>query len=161
MVCIDCFSRQVWARALKHKTQEGVKIKLSQIISEVGSARKPKIISSDNGQEFQGLVLEFLTGKGIAQRYKSVGDVNALGLVDRAIQQVKVKISEILATREDKTWVDVLPEAVAALSSYPKDVLHGAAPKDVRGDPQVKFMLPEDQAKNAETNTQLTRKRQN
>ena len=52
LVCIDCFSRQVWARALKHKTQEEVKIKLSQIISDVGSARKPKIISSDNAQEF-------------------------------------------------------------------------------------------------------------
>ena len=117
LVCIDCFSRQVWARALKHKTQEEVKIKLSQIISEVGSARKPKIISSDNGQEFQGLVPEFLTGKCIAQRYKSTGDVNALGLVDRAIQQLKLKISEILATRAVKTWVDMLLDAVAALNS--------------------------------------------
>ena len=61
--------------------------------------------------------------------------------------------------RAAKTWVDVLPDAVAALNSYPKDVLHGAAPKDVRGDPQVKFMLLKDQAKNTETNTQLTRKR--
>ena len=81
-MCIDCFSRQVWARAPKHKTQEEVKIKLSQIISEVGSARKPKIVSSNDGQEFQGLVPEFLTRKGIAQRSKSIGDVNALGLVD-------------------------------------------------------------------------------
>ena len=124
-----------------------------------GHPNKPKIISSDNGQEFQGLVPAFLDEKGIAQRYKSIGDVNALGLVDRAIQQLKLKISEILSTRAAKTWVDVLPDAVAALNSYPKDVLHGAAPKDVRTDKQVNFMLLEDQAKNAETNMQLTRRR--
>ena len=157
LVCIDCFSRQVWAKALKHKTQEEVKIKLSQILRD--TPNKPKIISSDNGQEFQGLVPAFLDEKGIAQRYKSIGDVNALGLVDRAIQQLKLKISEILSTRAAKTWVDVLPDAVAALNSYPKDVLHGAAPKDVRTDKQVNFMLLEDQAKNAETNMQLTRRR--
>ena len=53
--------------------------------------------------------------------------------------------------------MDVLPEAVKALNSYPKDVLHGAAPRQIRTDPQVRFMLLEDQTKNAETNTKLTR----
>ena len=133
LVCIDCFSRQVWAKALKQKTQEEVKAKLSQIFAAAG--HKPKVISSDNGQEFRGVLSEYLDEKLVVQRYKSVGDVNALGLVDRAIQQLKLKISEILSTRADKTWVDVLPDAVKALNSYPKDVLHGAAPKQVLGNP--------------------------
>ena len=157
LVCIDCFSRQVWAKALKQKTQEEVKAKLSQIFAAAG--HKPKVISSDNGQEFRGVLSEYLDEKLVVQRYKSVGDVNALGLVDRAIQQLKLKISEILSTRADKTWVDVLPDAVKALNSYPKDVLHGAAPKEVLGNPQVRFMLLEDQAKNATHNTQLTKRR--
>ena len=157
LVCIDCFSRQVWTKALKQKTQEEVKAKLSQIFAAAG--HKPKVISSDNGQEFRGVLSEYLDEKLVVQRYKSVGDVNALGLVDRAIQQLKLKISEILSTRADKTWVDVLPDAVKALNSYPKDVLHGAAPKEVLGNPQVRFMLLEDQAKNATHNTQLTKRR--
>ena len=87
--------------------------------------------------------------------------MNALGIVDRAIQQLKLNISEMLSTNKDRTWVDALPDAVKALNSYPKDVLHGATPSEVRGgeDPQVKFMLLEDQAKNAETNTALTKRR--
>ena len=68
-------------------------------------------------------------------------------------------MSEILSTNAEKTWVDVLPDAVKALNSYPKDVLHGAAPRQIRTDPQVRFMLLEDQAKNAETNTKLTQRR--
>ena len=35
-----------------------MKIKLSQILKD--TPNKPRIISSDNGQEFQGLVLAFL-----------------------------------------------------------------------------------------------------
>ena len=157
LVCIDCFSRQIWAKPLKQKTQQEVMTKVSQFVSDVRP--RPKIVSSDNGQEFRGLVSEFLASKGIAQRYKSVGDVNALGLVDRAIQQLKLKMSEILSTRAEKTWVDVLQDAVKALNSYPKDVLHGAAPTEVQNVPKVRFMLLEDQAKNAETNTKLTQRR--
>ena len=157
LVCIDCFSRQIWAKPLKQKTQEEVKTKLSQILKE--NPEKPNVISSDNGQEFQGAVQKYLYKRAITYRYKSVGDVNALGLVDRAIQQLKLKMSEILSTNAEKTWVDVLPDAVKALNSYPKDVLHGAAPRQIRTDPQVRFMLLEDQAKNAETNTKLTQRR--
>ena len=93
--------------------------------------------------EFRGELSDYLKENNIARRYRSVGDVNALGLMDRAIQQVKLKISEILATKEDTTWVDALPEAVKALNSYPREVLHGATPSDVRAktNPQVQFML--------------------
>ena len=157
LVCIDCFSRQIWEKPLKQKTQEEVKTKLSQILKE--NPEKPNVISSDNGQEFQGIVQKYLYKRAITYRYKSVGDINALGLVDRAIQQLKLKMSEILSTNAEKTWVDVLPDAVKALNSYPKDVLHGAAPRQIRTDPQVRFMLLEDQAKNAETNTKLTQRR--
>ena len=157
LVLVDCFTRQIWAKPLKQKTQQEVRVKVSQFVSDVRP--RPKVISSDNGQEFRGLVSDFLASKGIVQRYKAVGDVNALGLVDRAIQQLKLKISEILSTREEKTWVDVLQVAVDALNHTPKDVLHGAAPTEAQNIPQVRFMLLEDQAKNAEKNTQLTRRR--
>ena len=58
---IDCFSRQIWAKPLKQKTQQEVMAKVSQFVRDVRP--RPKIISSDNGQEFRGLVSEFLASK--------------------------------------------------------------------------------------------------
>ena len=73
LVCIDCSSRQIWAKPLKQKAQQEVKAKLWQIISL--AKKKPQVISSDNGLEFRGELLDYLKEKNIAQRYRSVGDV--------------------------------------------------------------------------------------
>jgi hypothetical protein len=57
-------------------------------------------------------------------------------------------------------WASVLARAVAGINNTPKPgVLHGAAPKDVRGDDDIRFMLLQDQAKNMKHNTALTAKR--
>ena len=94
----------------------------------LGSApRKPQVISPDNGLEFKGIVSEYLESKGIVQRFRSVGDINALGLVDRAIQQLRLKIAEMMARSESGDWKEVLQYAVNALNNQRKtDVLHGA-----------------------------------
>ena len=46
--------------------------------------KMPKLISSDNGNEFLGPVSALLARHNIAQRFKAVGDVNAIGVVERA-----------------------------------------------------------------------------
>ena len=53
----------------------------------------PKLISSDNGNEFLGPVATLLTRLKIAHSFKAVGDVNAIGLIDRAIMTLTKKTS--------------------------------------------------------------------
>ena len=96
------------------KAQEEVKKELRSIL---GSApKKPQVISTDNGSEFKGIVSEYLESKGIVKRFRSVGDVNALGLVDRAIQQLRLKIAEMMARSENGDCKEVLEWAVNALN---------------------------------------------
>ena len=70
MVVINTFDRVVYTRALKTKEPSEVKVKLSLIIDE--APKKPKVISSDNGNEFLGEVSMYLEGRGIVQRSKAV-----------------------------------------------------------------------------------------
>lgn len=158
LVVVNTFDRVVYTRALKSKEPWEVKTKLSQILEE--APKKPKVISSDNGNEFLGEVSEYLQSKAIAQRFKAVGDQNALGVVDRAIQSIKQTIARMMADDANvDTWVDVLPKATAAYNKTPKAPLHGAAPKDVRDEPEVKFMLLQDNARKLQHNEQLKDKR--
>ena len=54
----------------------------------------------------------------------------------------------------------MLERAVAGINNTPKPgVLHGTAPKEVRDDDNVRFMLLQDQAKNMQHNTALAAKR--
>ena len=158
LVVINTFDRVVYTRALKGKNPGEVTVKLSQILEE--APKKPKVISSDNGLEFLGEVSEYLQGKGIAQRFKAVGDQNALGVVDKAIQSIKQTIARMTADDANTdSWVDVLPKATAAYNRTPKAPLHGAAPKEVRDEPEVTFMLLQDNARKLAHNEQLKDKR--
>ncbi|HSG20481.1 MAG TPA: hypothetical protein VLA31_06895, partial [Burkholderiaceae bacterium] len=105
-------------------------------------------------------VADLLLDKGIAHRLKPVGDLNALGVVDRTIQTLKKKLAELSSTTK-RTWPDLLQRAVSALNSTPKPgVLHGDSPAEVKDDPEVQFLLQQDQAKNFRHNARLTEQRQ-
>ena len=157
LVLVNVFTRKVFAKALKTKEPWEVAAKLSQLLKGVP---KPLVMSSDNGAEFTGPVQEYLASKRITARFKAVGDVNALGVVDRSIQTLKRKLAEMMSASSSGSWVEFLPKAVAALNDTAKPgVLHGATPNEVRSDPQVRFMLLQDQAKNIEHNRKLTDKR--
>ena len=160
LVVVNTFDRVVYTRALKGKESWEVRVKLSEILMEAPA--RPKVISSDNGNEFLGEVSDYLQNLGIAQRFRAVGDQNALGVVDRAIQSIKQTIARMMASNASSSsdsWVDVLPRATAAYNKTPKGPLHGAAPKDVRDEPEVQFMLLQDNARKLQHNEQLKDKR--
>ena len=85
-----------------------------------------------------------------------MGDLNALGLLDRNIGLLKRKLAEMHATT-NKSWAVNLPAARKALNSTPKpDVLHGAAPADRgRTDHEATFMLLQDQARAIQHNKRI------
>ena len=129
-------------------------LKLKEILDE--ARKKPQVISSDNGSEFGGLVAEFLQHRGIVQKFRNVGDLNALGLLDRQIGLLKRKLADMHGTTK-KSWAVNLQAAVKALNATPKPaVLHGAAPADVRKDHEATFMLMQDQARAIQHNKRIT-----
>ena len=77
LVCINCFTRALYARVLKNKSQEDVKEQLLEILK--AAPHKPQMKSTDNGQEFKGVVSEYLEQKGIIQRFRSVGEYQRPG----------------------------------------------------------------------------------
>ena len=158
LVAVNVFDRFTYALPLTSKEPTQVAEALGKLLK--GANKKPKLISSDNGNEFLGPVSKLLVKKKIAQAFKSVGDVNALGAIDRTIQTLKRKLAE-LAGSTGRSWPSLLQQAVSALNSTPKPgVLHGAAPTAVRTDPKVRFLLLQDQARALEHNMELTAKRQ-
>ena len=60
--------------------------------------KPPKVLSSDNGGEFKGVVAQYLKDNNIIQKMNEVGDHNVLGIVDRFSQTVKNKIYKFLLT---------------------------------------------------------------
>jgi hypothetical protein len=156
LVCVNVFDRYLYALPMRSKEPAEVKETLERILA--AAPKKPKLISSDQGLEFKGVVSAYLTRLGIAQKYKDPADVNGLGVIDKAIQTLKQRLAQ-LATGGG-TWASVLARAVGGINNTPKTgVLHGAAPKEVRGDASVHFMLLQDQAKNMQHNAALTDKR--
>ena len=100
LVAVNVFDRYMYARPLSGKDPQEVAAKLREILDEAASEgrKRPQIISSDNGTEFGGAVTQLLRQRGIVQKFKTVGDLNALGLIDRQIGLLKRKIAEMHGT---------------------------------------------------------------
>jgi hypothetical protein len=157
LVLVNVFDRTTHTKPLRTKGQGEVR---SALASHHETLPEVRVIASDGGSEFTGPVADMLFDRGIAHRVKAPGDVNALGVVDRAIQSLKTKLAELSSTSK-RTWPDLLPQAVSALNRTPKPkVLHGESPDGVEDDPNVTFLLQQDQAKNFKHNAQLTQRQQ-
>ena len=104
-----------------------------------------------------GTVAEFLQHRGIVQKFKNVGDLNALGLLDRNIGLLKRKLGGMHGVN-GKSWAVHLPAALKGLNATPKPgVLYGAAPEDIgRSAQEETFMLLQDQARAIQHNKKLT-----
>jgi hypothetical protein len=157
LVAINTFDRFLYALPLESKEPDEVLEALARLLT--AALKKPKLISSDQGLEFKGPVSAYLTRRGIVQKFKESADVNGLGLLDKAIQTLKQRLAEV-TTVVGKTWASELARVVNGLNKTPKTgVLHGAAPKEVRGNDNIRFMLLQDQAKNMKHNATLTASR--
>ena len=155
LAVVNVFDRYLYVRPLRSKEPAEVAKALGKVLDEAkGEGRKlPSIVSSDNGTEFKNdEVRKVLGKKNAVQKFKDVGDLNALGLLDRTIGLLKRRLAEAHATNK-KSWAVNLQAAVAALNKTPKpEVLHGAAPAEVREDPEVKFMMLQEQARGLKKN---------
>jgi transposase InsO family protein len=155
LVLIDVFSRQVWAEPTKDKAPASVEPVLRRMLLTL--PKKPEVISSDKGNEWVGAVQELLDEKGIIRKTKDPVDVNALGVVDRAIQNLKKRLAESLS-EEPGEWASRIKEVVAGYNSTPHAAVHGE-PEEVRENKVQSFLVLQDNATKLKANQTLLESR--
>ena len=155
IVLIEVFSRQVWAEPCKDKTPDSVEPVLRRMLRAL--PKKPEVISTDKGNEFTGAVQSMLDAKGIIRRTKDPQDVNALGVVDRAIQNLKKRLAESLSAEEGE-WASRIKEVVKQYNATPHETVHGE-PEEVRKNAVQGFLVLQDNAAKLKGNQTLLESR--
>ena len=155
LVLIEISSRQVWAEPCKDKTPDAVEPVLRRMLASL--PKQPAVKFSDAGNEYVGAVQAMLDAKSIIRRVKDPQDTNALGVIDRAIQNIKTRLAESLSA-EPGEWSVRLRDSVAAYNSTPHATVHGE-PQDVRTSPLQAYLVLEDNASRLKANQTLLESR--
>ena len=162
LLLIDVFTRKLFGAPCKSKMPEHVaavmKILLRQLQESPGMG-KIQVLSSDRGNEFRAEVDELLSKKDVVHRTKDIGDLNALSVVDRAMQTFKLRMAKSLAEKKGP-WPERVPTIVAQYNKAFHSAIRGKP--EMMGQPghEVKgFLALQDNAENAQHNQKLLEKR--
>ena len=92
LVVQDLFSRQMHAVALTTKVPSATATALRIILAEAGI---PDMLTTDRGGEFNnGAFPRLLNEKGIFHQVKDPRDLNAISILDRAIQELHKRLAK-------------------------------------------------------------------
>jgi hypothetical protein len=90
-----------------------------------------------------GAVDALLDAKAITRRTKDPRDVNALGVVDRLIQNLKTRLAQSLSA-DPGEWASRIKDVTAAYNETPHETTHGQ-PSEA-GNPIQNFLITQDNA---------------
>jgi len=93
-----------------------------------------------------------LESRGIALRLKD--GQNSISIIDKAVQGLKMTLARMMASQKGR-WQQLLGKEVNAVNDTPKPVLHHESPAEVSSNPEVKFMILQDNAVQIHHNIQL------
>ena len=92
---VNVFTRKTHGRVVRDKTAASVLTASKALIERL--EEEPKVISTDDGGEYAELAT-WLQTKGIGHKvHVADRDVNALAVLDRAVQDVKARFTRIMA----------------------------------------------------------------
>ena len=154
LVVVNIFTREVYARAMPNKSAAETKKAMISILATIDGT--PGVLTTDGGLEFSGAFETEVKKRGIALRLKDGKD--AIAVVDRTIQSLRLTLAKMMAVQKG-TWQQLLGKAVNAVNDTPKETLHHESPAEVSTNPEVKFMLLQDNAGKIRHNIQLLSKR--
>ena len=162
LVIIDQFSRKLWAAPVSGKDPASVRPVLEKLLDDFkggNGGKEVALLASDAGNEFTGPVAQLLADRGIAHRV-DIGkyDRNAHALLDRAIQELKKRITRMTMGPGNKTWVDVLPQSVNAHNSLDSQAIHGN-PDGMSKNTVQEFLTTQDNARAFKHNKELAERR--
>ena len=149
---VNVFSRKTWGRVVANKSAKAVLAAGKQLIERL--PEQPKVVSTDDGGEYTELA-EWLKSKNIGHKvHVSDKDVNALAVLDRAVQDVKQRFTRILARSGPGDEKLKLERALKAHNNAHHGTVHGS-PNEVSKDSNLKFMNLVDNAQRIEHNIKV------
>ena len=145
LVVVNVFTREVYARAMPNKTAAETTKAMVSILDTIRGT--PGVLTTDGGGEFAG-VFEAEVKK------RTKDGQNSISVVDRTIQGLKMTLARMMAYQKG-SWQQLLGKAVNAVNDTPKEMLHHESPAEVSSNPEVKFMLLQDNASKIRHNAAL------
>jgi hypothetical protein len=132
---IDTFSKFVWLKALKQKTNADVLKAIQSVIKESEEYGTVKAIQTDNGTEFKGTVDKWLKQHGIKHIFTSVeASSYANGTIERMNRTVRDVILKMrLRNKNIVNWLDNLDNVEYAINNTVSTATN-ATPMDVLND---------------------------
>ena len=130
LTVIDCFSRYVYAKALKRKTAQEVSEKLDEIISDMQYL--PRFFTSDKGGEFDvrnKFIHDILIEKYHMVVYYTSGPKKN-SMVERFNRTLKERFERAFTETRRKRWIDFLEDFVRNINNSINRTI-GVRPIDV------------------------------
>lgn len=107
LIVIDCFSKFIWAKALKDKSAREV----TEAFSEILSKTKPKNLQTDQGKEFFNKNFQALMKKHGINHYHTYS-IKKAAIAERAIRTLKERLFKYFSLNGSYRWIDVLDDFV-------------------------------------------------
>jgi len=135
LLCIDVFSRQVHACAIKTTSAAQI-IACLKIIFQTA---RPRVIRSDGGIEFRAKATkQFLDSQNIS--HYITHNTTQANFAERAIRSIKARLFKYLVYKNSKKWVDVLRDIVQSYNNtYHRSL--GRTPASVNENNQEEALL--------------------
>lgn len=109
LVVIDCFSKYLWARALKTKTGEECSKAMADILKD--RHPPPRHLQTDDGREYRNATFQALCRKHNINFYSTFSSVKA-AMAERVIRTLKNDLYKAMSYRGKYKWIDILDEIV-------------------------------------------------
>ena len=155
LMATDVFSRMAYTESCQNKTGPEVVRAFRAILARANA--KPAILTSDAGMEFRRDFEAMCTEEGIIHRTKRVEDTNAIAVVDRAMSSIKLDLRKGKQLQRGQ-WPTLLQGVTRAYNARYHETVHDA-PKDVVENPDVHFMVLQDNADKMKHNNDMETKR--
>lgn len=149
---VNVFTRKTWGKTVPNKSAASVGAAAKVLIERL--EEKPKVVSTDDGNEHAELAT-YLKTKGIGHKVSVADrDVNALAVLDRAVQDVKQRFTRLMARTGAGDEKVKLDRALKAHNNAHISTIHGA-PNEVGKSQDIQFLNLVDNAAKFEHNTKV------
>ena len=153
----DIFSRMLYTEAIKSAQTEETIAAFKRILAK--ASEPPIELNTDKGSEFNSAEFQkMLATKKILFRVSE--SRNDIATLDRAIATLKATLTRFVVTPGNGNWAAMLQRATKAHNKNAHTHLDGAAPVDVEDDEAKQFELQEQAARDHDTQTKITKKKE-
>lgn len=128
LVCINCYSKYVYTRAIRNKTGAEVTSAMKIIIDK--AAYTPVNLQSDQGKEFYNKTFQALVRQHKINHYSTYSTKKA-AIVERVIRTLKNILYKQFSARGSYKWLQLLP-SVTKIYNNTKHRTIGMKPADVK-----------------------------